>query len=409
MYRARRRVVQRLAVEGVRLALLALGLIGCGWGGKVPDGGGKDTGHPAGGDTGKPSGGDSGERPTHTGDSAAHSGESAAHTGDTGPDKPETITLVAEGEPHEYFKHMERTIKGSATIAPDGASLSGTVSYVDYRDGELLCDEDIAIEGLADDGWCPDCDYRFVLDGEVTDHRGTDACLPVPYLSGLPNFYEVAPVLGFAAEEYTLDGYYSFAPYDDVLMLGAGFDHHYYDGTERYVPSPAFLGVMARRGTWWVQNDASMDGDVLTWELDQVDEVVYFYEYADCHLARWSDSTVAYGGTAVYGTLTCDPLEQDGWSVEAEAGDTMRVTLDLAPPAVQDNPQFHVNGPGGCAVVRGWNNFPCTTDTFSDFPLCSSASFAVPVTGTYTVWAYSSGYFCNVGTTFDYKLSIDLR
>ena len=344
-------------------------------------------------------------------DSAEVSGDSAETAGpsdDSADDKPETIVLVVEGTALDKHVYVERTIQGEATIAMDGASLTGTVHYVELRDGELLCDERIAVSGLADSGWCPECDFRFVMDGVVTDHGGTDACVPRAYLSSLPNDYEVAPVLGFAAEDYPLYLYYGWEPYDNVLLMGAGFDHHYYDGTEFYDPSPAFLSSEALTGRWFSSDYAGLDGDILRWDIDKAGYQVFSYYYADCHTARWSGATQFYDGTAVYGDLPCNPIEQDGWSIDVEAGDTLTISVDLIPPAHQDNPRFHVNGPGGCGVVQAWNNFKCSTDD-SELPLCPSASFVAPTSGTYTTWVYSSGYLCGAGTTFDYKLSMNLR
>jgi hypothetical protein len=112
----------------------------------------------------------------------------------------------------------------------------------------------------------------------------------------------------------------------------------------------------------------------------------------------------SYGGRSYTGTVDCAGETVDTWTVAANAGDTLYVSVDTVAADTAFDPIFYVNGPDSCTLVKGDDGFNCTFDPATPYG-CPNATVPTDVAGDYqiVIWSWSGG--CT-GTQADYKLQL---
>jgi len=127
----------------------------------------------------------------------------------------------------------KETVPVSSTPIEDAAStIQGSIEYVSVTEnGETICDRTIqfggagrmaAPHGDSYIGGCPQCDYSFKVEAEVTEDRSDADCEMAWTLSLVPESdYQEEMFLGFAS------AYYDYAT--NLLWVGASSSYYYYD------------------------------------------------------------------------------------------------------------------------------------------------------------------------------------
>lgn len=190
----------------------------------------------------------------------------------------------------------KETDSARSTPVEDAApTIQGSIEYVSVtRDGETLCDRTIRFEGAGQmatplgDGYtggCPQCDYSFQVEAEVTEDRGDADCEMDWTLSLIPESdYQEELFLGFASayDEYVTN----------VLFVGAAV---YYD--------EAYSSPSERESyTYW---------GPIAWDLTEE------YEYRNEYYGYYYYGGYQYGGTAssVDGALSWTAIQSETYRV----------------------------------------------------------------------------------------------
>lgn len=280
------------------------------------------------------------------------------------------------------------TVRGTATMSEDGATLTGQVDYLQTVDNQVRCDADISLEGVRRlDHACEGCDFVFDIEAELIRDDGTDDCEIDFYQSFYAYDWDIWRDTRFAfADSVSKYGVYGYRDYVDVLYTGFSVVEH--DGV--VYPGPYYY-ITFYDGPF--RDDGQVDYADGRWDWSWDDPSSYheFAAYNDCHTAYRSKATEPFAGKEYSGVVACSHDATDGWKVWAEAGETLSVTVD--DDADPSYPRFFVNGPDGCGVVTADGNYLCTGG--GNYLYCPSAKFVAKTTGAYEIWIVADSLFCN--------------
>lgn len=303
-----------------------------------------------------------------------------------------------------------RTTTGHGSVTADGERFTGSVSYSYSFDDSIVCNVTVALAGISSSERCEGCEFAFDIDAEITEDYSASGCELPPGATFIPTEFVYNLKLAFA-DEYTVlayyNGYYDWQVFQDVFLVGASIDLRPSGGD--YFPGPYWYPIYYD-GPYWDFGWAALEDAELDWGNVREGEYQGIAYYDRCLTAEWSEATQFYEGETFSGNLTCSATTLDGWTVDATCGDTLTVAIDTVDVETDFDPYFWVNGPDGCSVVRADDNYICTP-AFEDVgegatPLCPSAQFEVPTSGTYTIWVMSLGYWCNLGSDVQYTLTV---
>lgn len=208
---------------------------------------------------------------------------------------------------------------------------------------------------------------------------------------------------GFQTEQYytgTSSSYYR----DDVFQSIYSLDYSN-SGGDIYGP---YLKTMLWGGPYTERGEATLTGDILSWTLDEP-FTYYYYDYNvfanNCGSSDALAGLDLYTDSMVTGSLDCLGLLADTWTVEAEAGQELSVSVDTRTVDSAFDPALLVNGPDDCTLIQVDDAFDCSFAPTSG--RCPSAVVPVPVTGAYQIAIW--GYGACTGDQADYTLGVRLR
>ena len=342
-------------------------------------------------------------------DTAAPSGtDSGGSEPDSGVSGGVDVLLLADNDPGTVPAHWITAADAVGYVSEDGSTIEGTLDYSRIQDGETWCDLTTRFSGTAVSGVCDGCDYTFHVDTEIAEDRGSDSCDPYNSTALLSDGVYVNLYLGFRYEYTVVSAVTStYETYRDVLLVGSAIDRRAEGGA--YYPGP-YWGWQAWDGPYSDYGWAGFAEGVLSWGMYENTYGSAINHYAFCNMSEESSATTFYGGTRAHGELSCSfSYYTDGWGVEVEAGQDLYVSVDLSEENVTFNPYFFINGPDGCAVTEGIDNFVCSKYAdISVVPGCPSAHVTAEQSGLYEIWVFSTGLYCGKGPV-DYELYVDLR
>ncbi|MFH1463082.1 MAG: hypothetical protein ABIO70_01720 [Pseudomonadota bacterium] len=313
---------------------------------------------------------------------------------DTLPD-PDPLTQQADDVAGSVSPDVVLEVAGEATVdLGEPASLDGTLHYVFHYGVDVDCDAHIALHGTAYTGFCHGCDFAFTTAAEVID--GEDCAYFHPFWSLLPgDQFDRDLVLAWVSHTEA----YGYTFYDTLAIgypsgLGVGWYPLVYASPQ-----------MGERG------EGSYEDGVLSWSYAYTGSsyaAATYYQLCDGdRYAPWSEATAPYGATlAGSSTLPCDGEEMlDVWTVQAEAGQSLAVTVDTLGEATAFDPWFWVNSPSQCTRVYANDNFACSYPP-PYWGWCPSALVEVGEAGT---WQVVVGAYGCAGDVGEYEVRVELR
>ena len=232
----------------------------------------------------------------------------------------------------------------------DVLTFEGSLAYTSVRDGALICDVQVALQGTEYAGDCEDCEFAFVMEGTVSEDNSYSGCELDSLYSWVPSTEGYDLLLGYASD-WTADG---GLEYQDLLMTG--FSASYEFGTF---------------GPYWeylAHSESGSDGSVLvendqvTWAFERSTLEVESYNYYNaCDELAWSEGKVAYGGDEEEANrVECDGSTVDVWEFDVAEGEEVAITLDTVSSDTAFDAWFWINDSEGCSVAAADDNHACT-------------------------------------------------
>lgn len=287
------------------------------------------------------------------------------------------------------------SVQGEAAIdLEDPQSLNGEVHYVVNDGAEIDCDVHIALTGTEYTGPCPDCDFAFTTGAEILD--GEDCAFLHPFWTYIPGKYFTGELVLAWADHAEVYGYTFY----DILAVG-----YPYGDSLGWAPMVFSSPQMGERG------EGSYSEGTLSWSYyysGSPDSGPSYYHLCDrASYVPWSTATEAYGATfSGSSSLPCDGEDWlDVWTVQAEVGQTLAITLDTVDEMTTFEPWFWVNSPSGCTVVYANDSFVCTYPP-PYWGWCPSALVPVDEAGT---WQVVAGAYDCAAEQGMYRISVELR
>jgi hypothetical protein len=280
---------------------------------------------------------------------------------------------------------------------PSYDSLSGEVAFSMSTDGTTTCDTVVALEGTPYTGSCFDCAFAFEVSATATAENVIDDC------DGNEAYSYYVSATSSITNQYLAfweDFYYGY--YNNVFGWGYGIDYGgnsypgpywdyiIYDG---YYSSPGSASFSDNELTWTISDSGySYNSNYSDWSCDYGS---FYYGYA--HLG---------GDFSGEGDLPCDSEEYvvDIWSVDANAGDSVSVTIDTVSNATAFDPYVWVNDGASCSVAFADDSFDCTYPPPDYY--CPSLSFDAADSGTYQIVVASYGS-CADDSLAQYEVIVD--
>ena len=281
-------------------------------------------------------------------------------------------------------------VHGAARVDAAAGRLEGEVVYETWVDGIPDCSVVVGLSGEADaefTGACPDCELSFRLSPTVDWGASEPGCLPDPLLS-----YVATDEVIDLGLSYQPEFFYDTHRYTDLLgtvySAVRGADDEVFGPYNRYVLFTSEAEATHSRGS------VSRSAEGLDWLLDE-EVPTYGVEPAYLRACAESSATTAgylegqnYGGIAHEDELDCSGDTVDVWTLWAEAGQTLRASLDTVSNDQAFDGRMLINGPEDCTLIEADNSFTCTYRP-SQFA-CPSAVVPVASSGAYSVvvWAF---------------------
>lgn len=286
----------------------------------------------------------------------------------------------------------------STPVEDAAPTIQGSIEYVSVTaDGDTICDRTIRFGGAGrmatplGDGYtgdCPQCDYSFQVEAEVTEDRGDADCEMAWSLSLIPEAdYQEELFLGFASA------------YDDyatnVLWVGAAYYYggYYYEGS-----SSASYGETY---TEWTPIAWEWTEEYQEYRNEYYGEYGYYYYggYQYGGTASLVDGALSWTATRSqyhvdyawflpgYGDDLCDDDDDgygygygygDSWGDDSEINPATGFVGDGALPCPQsgysaEDEIFYEKGAGATKPLLEWGNEPPRTPT-ADKTMAAGAS-----------------------------------
>lgn len=285
---------------------------------------------------------------------------------------------------------------GSTDSGQDGTTpaFSGLTTFTFTRDGERVCDADLAWQGTDYAGDCADCAFQFAVGATAVDDRSPPGCDLLSHLAYTLVYPDpdVAMVLAYAPTLGDRSG---------VLLTGYGLP-------ELGSPGPYWLGDLGSADD--PGGTVSWDGAALSWSLTragvEVEERVTPL-LRDCGGIIESDATMAFPAEEERaGELPCegpdagDSTHIDAWTMQT-AGGPVAVTVEAPTPGASADLVLLLNDPEGCTVAVADDNFACAAAPLAG--ACPSLATELPAGEWTVVVAHRNA--CD-GAAADYRLSV---
>lgn len=271
------------------------------------------------------------------------------------------------------------TVEGTATLG--AGTLSGSVHYLETDDGDVVCDSDITLTGVAyagtvdaslyDEFDITNATFVYDVDGAETRNGSTAACEMAPSLS------MITP----ADREALLFAGWNSWSYDDVSWDGTTTTitgtnvaativmDEVATGDLNGGESAIWAGAFAPEEPWWIAygdvpvGTMTRTGDTLAWTVTSTtvdpDPFATDYTFQTCTNADAGGVPNTRPNPTLNGQVPCDGAHFDSYSLTVTTAGTVSIAVDTVATATRFDPLIAIVSADGCRMARADDDIAC--------------------------------------------------
>ncbi len=240
----------------------------------------------------------------------------------------------------------------------------GELNYRTTFADEGGCDVRIGLTGTPFTGECETCDFAFDIDAEILEDNSDGPCYLNPLYSWLDGSY-------YHHYEYVITersmGYietYEMSDGDalEQLFLSGG-TWTVLDGDQTYTLPYAYWSIVSYAGSNY--GAFARTDDDIDWSFFMFDQEASRTNYLDVYnqcIVQFETEPLTEATFTTTDALGCDPALSDVWTVQADAGELVTMTVDTIADETAFDPALWVNDTANDACILAYSDdtAPCT-------------------------------------------------